>query len=84
MLLIIIVFWCLGTPAGGVKEEDGDSKRWHKAMSPGSMNLPTTHTYDMGQTMSPYVPPDMNSESKLFVVASKVNIKTHILLKLTK
>ena len=58
-----MIFVFAGTPAG-VKEEDGDgSKRWSKAMSPGSMTLPTTHTYDMGQTMSPYVPPDMNSES---------------------
>lgn len=54
-----------GSPSTpGVKEEDGDScmKRWNKAMSPSSMTLPTTNNFDMGQSMSPYVPPDMNSE----------------------
>ncbi|KAK8391085.1 hypothetical protein O3P69_017024 [Scylla paramamosain] len=50
-----------GTP--GVKDEDSDAcmKRWNKAMSPGSMTLPTMSNFDMGQSMSPYVPPDMNS-----------------------
>lgn len=51
-----------GTP--GVKDEDSDTcmKRWNKAMSPGSMTLPTMSNIDMGQSMSPYVPPDMNSK----------------------
>lgn len=31
-----------------------------KAMSPGSMTLPTMNNWDM-QAMSPYLPPDMNS-----------------------
>lgn len=42
-------------------EDDNDScgaKRLNKAMSPGSMTLPT---WDMTQAMSPYIPPDMNS-----------------------
>lgn len=42
-------------------EDDNDScgaKRLNKAMSPGSMTLPT---WDMSQAMSPYIPPDMNS-----------------------
>lgn len=33
----------------------------NKAMSPGSMTLPTMNNWDMTQAMSPYIPPDMNS-----------------------
>jgi hypothetical protein len=46
-------------------EDELDScggKRLNKAMSPGSMTLPTMNNWDMGQSMSPYIPPDMNSE----------------------
>lgn len=59
-----------GTP--GVKDEDSDAcmKRWNKAMSPGSMTLPTMSNFDMGQSMSPYVPPDMNSECAAALVYS--------------
>lgn len=42
-------------------EDDNDScgaRKLNKAMSPGSMTLPT---WDMSQAMSPYIPPDMNS-----------------------
>lgn len=39
----------------------GGSKRMNKAMSPGSMTLPTMNNWDMSQAMSPYIPPDMNS-----------------------
>lgn len=42
-------------------EEDNDCKRLTKAMSPGSMNLPTMNNWDTNQAMSPYMPPDMNS-----------------------
>lgn len=42
-------------------EEDLDCKRMIKAMSPGSMNMPTMVNFDMNQAMSPYIPPDMNS-----------------------
>jgi hypothetical protein len=45
-------------------EDDNDScgaKRLNKAMSPGSMTLPTMNNWDMSQAMSPYIPPDMNS-----------------------
>lgn len=45
-------------------EEDNDScgaKKLSKAMSPGSMTLPTTNNWDMTQAMSPYLPPDMNT-----------------------
>lgn len=42
-------------------EDENDScgaRKLNKAMSPGSMTLPT---WDMSQAMSPYIPPDMNS-----------------------
>ena len=42
-------------------EEESDCKRMIKAMSPGSMNMPTMNSWDMNQAMSPYIPPDMNS-----------------------
>ncbi|XP_077268216.1 zinc finger MIZ domain-containing protein tonalli isoform X3 [Temnothorax americanus] len=42
-------------------EEENDCKRTTKAMSPGSMNMPTMNNWDMNQAMSPYIPPDMNS-----------------------
>lgn len=47
----------------GIKsEEESDCKRTTKAMSPGSMNMPTMNNYEyMNQAMSPYIPPDMNS-----------------------
>lgn len=42
-------------------EEENDCKRMTKAMSPGSMNMPTMNNWDMNQAMSPYIPPDMSS-----------------------
>ncbi|XP_029158150.1 zinc finger MIZ domain-containing protein 1 isoform X4 [Nylanderia fulva] len=43
-------------------EEENDCKRTTKAMSPGSMNMPTMNSWDMNPVMSPYMnPPDMNS-----------------------
>lgn len=56
--------------AQGIKTEEenetscgGSSKKLNKAMSPGSMTLPTLNTWDnMNQAMSPYIPPDMNSK----------------------
>lgn len=46
----------------GIKsEEENDCKRMTKAMSPGSMNMPTMNNWDMNQAMSPYIPPDMSS-----------------------
>lgn len=42
-------------------EEESDCKRMTKAMSPGSMNMPTMNNWDMNQAMSPYIPPDMSS-----------------------
>lgn len=52
--------------AQGIKMEDDGTdscggKRLNKAMSPGSMTLPTMNNWDMSQAMSPYIPPDMNS-----------------------
>ncbi|XP_020286659.1 zinc finger MIZ domain-containing protein 1-like isoform X2 [Pseudomyrmex gracilis] len=42
-------------------EEESDCKRTVKAMSPGSMTMPTMN-WDMNQAMSPYLPsPDMNT-----------------------
>ena len=43
------------------EEESNDCKRMTKAMSPGSMNMPTMNNWDMNQAMSPYMTPDMNS-----------------------
>lgn len=39
-----------------------------KAMSPNSMTLPTTSTWEMGQGLSPYsaLPPDMQSKYNFF------------------
>lgn len=47
----------------GIKsEEENEYKRTtSKAMSPGSMNMPTMNNWEMNQAMSPYLPPDMNS-----------------------
>lgn len=45
-------------------EDDNDScgsRKLNKAMSPGSMTMPTMNNWDMPQAMSPYIPPDMNS-----------------------
>ena len=56
-------------------EDDSDScgaKRLNKAMSPGSMTLPTMNNWDMNQAMSPYIPPDMNSK----FLFGLLNIKT--------
>lgn len=55
------------TPTMNIKSEDDTSdscgaKRLNKAMSPGSMTLPTMNNWDMSQSMSPYIPPDMNSK----------------------
>lgn len=45
-----------------MEDEGPDScgAKRNKAMSPGSMTLPTMNNWDM-QAMSPYLPPDMNS-----------------------
>lgn len=48
--------------AGIKSEEENECKRTTtKAMSPGSMNMPTMNNWDMNQAMSPYIPLDMNS-----------------------
>lgn len=43
-------------------EEENERKSTCKAMSPGSMHMPTMPNWDIGQSMSPYIPPDMNSK----------------------
>lgn len=55
--------WKAAKNLGNIKseEESNDCKRMTKAMSPGSMNMPTMNNWDMNQAMSPYIPPDMNS-----------------------
>lgn len=48
--------------AGIKSEEENEYKRTTaKAMSPGSMNMPTMNNWEMNPAMSPYIPPDMNS-----------------------
>lgn len=48
--------------AGIKSEEENEYKRTtSKAMSPGSMNMPTMNNWEMNQAMSPYLPPDMSS-----------------------
>lgn len=43
-------------------EEENEYKRTTaKAMSPGSMNMPTMNNWEMNQALSPYLPPDMSS-----------------------
>lgn len=45
-------------------EDDGENNKrmTTKAMSPGSMHMPTmNNNWDINQAMSPYLPPDMNS-----------------------
>jgi zinc finger MIZ domain-containing protein len=45
------------------QEDDNDScgSKRGKAISPGSMTLPTMNNWDMNQALSPYLPPDMNT-----------------------
>ena len=72
--------WRTAAPPTGqchpvLKEEENDGssmKRWNKAMSPGSMTLPTTNNYDLGQSLSPYAPPDMNSEFTKVICFSSI------------
>ena len=54
---------CHGAGSGG--GGNGAGKRV-KVMSPGSVTLPTMPNWDLGQSLSPFCPPDMNSESPLF------------------
>lgn len=57
--------WKPAKSLAGIKtEEENECKRaTTKAMSPGSMNMPTMNNWDLNQAMSPYIPvtPDMNS-----------------------
>lgn len=50
---------------GGQETSCHGSKR-AKVMSPGSVTLPTMPNWDLGQSLSPFCPPDMNSKT-LFV-----------------
>ncbi|XP_039749645.1 zinc finger MIZ domain-containing protein 1 [Pararge aegeria] len=57
----------------GIKQEDdsndGTGKRG-KAVSPGSMNMPTMNNWDMNQALSPYLPPDMNTIASGSMISS--------------
>ena len=55
--------------------ESCSGKKMSKAMSPGSMTLPTMNNWDMGQSMSPYIPPDMNSKFDFELVIMKINLR---------
>lgn len=41
-----------------------------KAVSPGSMNMPTMNNWDMNQALSPYLPPDMNTIASGSMISS--------------
>lgn len=47
---------------------DGSGKRG-KAVSPGSMNMPTMNNWDMN-ALSPYLPPDMNTIASGSMISS--------------
>jgi len=42
----------------------GSAGKRVKVMSPGSVTLPTMPNWDLGQSLSPFCPPDMNSNFK--------------------
>lgn len=44
-----------------------------KAISPGSMTLPTMNNWDMNQALSPYLPPDMNTIASGSMMTSSYN-----------
>ena len=49
------------------EEDSGQETSCHgskraKVMSPGSVTLPTMPNWDLGQSLSPFCPPDMNSK----------------------
>ena len=60
--------------SGGIKMEEDSSQdnfnshtssasgKRSKVMSPGSVTLPTIPNWDLGQSLSPFCPPDMNSK----------------------
>lgn len=56
----------------GIKQEDDsdNSSKRGKAMSPGSMNMPTMNNWDMNQALSPYLPPDMNTIASGSMISS--------------
>ncbi|KAH9630632.1 hypothetical protein HF086_007056 [Spodoptera exigua] len=58
----------------GIKQEedssDGSLGKRSKAVSPGSMNMPTMNNWDMNQALSPYLPPDMNTIASGSMISS--------------
>ncbi|CAH2991654.1 unnamed protein product [Chilo suppressalis] len=59
---------------GGIKQEedsnDNSLGKRSKAVSPGSMNMPTMNNWDMNQALSPYLPPDMNTIASGSMISS--------------
>ncbi|KPJ18923.1 Zinc finger MIZ domain-containing protein 1 [Papilio machaon] len=57
----------------GIKQEDDSNDnsvgKRGKAMSPGSMNMPTMNNWDMN-ALSPYLPPDMNTIASGSMISS--------------
>ncbi|CAK1546117.1 unnamed protein product [Leptosia nina] len=56
-----------------IKQEDDSndsSGKRGKAVSPGSMNMPTMNNWDMNQALSPYLPPDMNTIASGSMISS--------------
>ena len=51
---------------GGQETSCHGSKR-AKVMSPGSVTLPTMPNWDLGQSLSPFCPPDMNSKFFFYI-----------------
>lgn len=49
---------------------DGSLGKRSKAVSPGSMNMPTMNNWDMNQALSPYLPPDMNTIASGSMISS--------------
>ncbi|XP_046962929.1 zinc finger MIZ domain-containing protein 1 [Vanessa atalanta] len=57
----------------GIKQEDDSNDtpgKRSKAVSPGSMNMPTMNNWDMNQALSPYLPPDMNTIASGSMISS--------------
>lgn len=52
------------------EDDSNDSGKRGKAVSPGSMNMPTMNNWDMNQALSPYLPPDMNTIASGSMISS--------------
>lgn len=59
--MILVSNTCLNLQQEQDDSNDNSVGKRSKAMSPGSMNMPTMNNWDMNQALSPYLPPDMNT-----------------------